>query len=238
MKTSPANATKTCAARRSSRSPVVIPAGWPAQAGCRAGTHTPGVGRGGLDICENWISSGGVGPGLAPGFRRASIRDDKEGPGRSSSSPFHPLISCQPAGRRGGVSSRAPKAPHAGWPLDETPPLRRNPGMKSMGWFARAREHPNSDTRLSGRKCPSGPGPQGTLITTSSTSWVPAFAGMTVKRRRQALPRRRYQLPVFSIEAQGSCGGRLSPRCRSSTEIPSGERTKAIWPSRGGRLIV
>ncbi len=46
-----------------------------------------------------------------------------------------------------------------------------------------------------------------------------------------------YQLPTLGIEAQGSAGGSGSPRCRSSIEISSGERTKAIRPSRGGRLI-
>lgn len=43
--------------------------------------------------------------------------------------------------------------------------------------------------------------------------------------------------PVFAIDAQGSCGGRC-PSCSNSIEIRSGERTKAICPSRGGRLIV
>ena len=47
-----------------------------------------------------------------------------------------------------------------------------------------------------------------------------------------------YQLPVFGIEAQGSAGGRRRPFCRSSTEMLSGERTKAMRPSRGGRLMV
>ena len=47
-----------------------------------------------------------------------------------------------------------------------------------------------------------------------------------------------YQWPVFGIEAQGSAGGFASPFCKSSIECKSGERTKAIWPSRGGRLMV
>ena len=46
-----------------------------------------------------------------------------------------------------------------------------------------------------------------------------------------------YQWPVLSIDTQGSAGGSASPFCSSSTEILSGERTKAICPSRGGRLI-
>ena len=44
--------------------------------------------------------------------------------------------------------------------------------------------------------------------------------------------------PVLGIDAHGSAGGFDPPFCRSSTEIPSGERTNAMWPSRGGRLIV
>ena len=47
-----------------------------------------------------------------------------------------------------------------------------------------------------------------------------------------------HQCPVFSMLAQGSAGGRLSPACSSSTETLSGERTKAMRPSRGGRLMV
>src|SRR5215469_17038792 len=51
-------------------------------------------------------------------------------------------------------------------------------------------------------------------------------------------PTARYHFPLLGIEAQGSFGGRGSPFCRSSIECLSGERTKAILPSRGGRLIV
>ena len=49
---------------------------------------------------------------------------------------------------------------------------------------------------------------------------------------------RRHQTPVFAIDAQGSRGSSAPPFCSSSTEIRSGERTKAMWPSRGGRLMV
>src|SRR5690606_15509373 len=49
---------------------------------------------------------------------------------------------------------------------------------------------------------------------------------------------RLHQTPVLGMEAQGSAGGNGSPLCNSSTEMPSGERTKAMRPSRGGRLIV
>ena len=47
-----------------------------------------------------------------------------------------------------------------------------------------------------------------------------------------------YQWPVFSMLAHGSAGSSASPSCNSSTEILSGLRTKAMRPSRGGRLMV
>ena len=47
-----------------------------------------------------------------------------------------------------------------------------------------------------------------------------------------------YQCPVFGIEAHGSFGGRGEPFCNSSIECLSGERTNAMLPSRGGRLMV
>ena len=67
--------------------------------------------------------------------------------------------------------------------------------------------------------------------------------GRPLGSRRGALPSRtpvagsRHHLPVFGIELQGSAGGRASPFCRSSIEMLSGERTKAMRPSRGGRLM-
>ena len=49
---------------------------------------------------------------------------------------------------------------------------------------------------------------------------------------------RAYQWPVFGIDSHGSAGGFGSPFCNSSIECRSGERTKAMLPSRGGRLMV
>jgi len=43
---------------------------------------------------------------------------------------------------------------------------------------------------------------------------------------------------VFGIERHGSLGGRAAPFCNSSIECLSGERTNAMVPSRGGRLMV
>jgi len=47
-----------------------------------------------------------------------------------------------------------------------------------------------------------------------------------------------HQVPVFSMEVHGSCGSLASPFCRISMEMPSGDFTKAMRPSRGGRLMV
>lgn len=47
-----------------------------------------------------------------------------------------------------------------------------------------------------------------------------------------------YQWPVFGIDDHGSAGAFGSPFCNSSIECRSGERTKAMLPSRGGRLMV
>ena len=46
-----------------------------------------------------------------------------------------------------------------------------------------------------------------------------------------------YQLPIFGNEAHGSRAGSAPLFCKSSSEIPSGVFTKAMNPSRGGRLI-
>ena len=48
----------------------------------------------------------------------------------------------------------------------------------------------------------------------------------------------RHQAPVFGIDAQGSAGASAGPFWRSSIEIKSGVRMKAMRPSRGGRLMV
>jgi hypothetical protein len=42
----------------------------------------------------------------------------------------------------------------------------------------------------------------------------------------------------LGIDVQGSAGGSVSPACSSSIEMSSGVFTNAMWPSRGGRLIV
>jgi hypothetical protein len=47
-----------------------------------------------------------------------------------------------------------------------------------------------------------------------------------------------YHFPVLGMDVQGSFGGNGEPFCNSSIECLSGERTKAMEPSRGGRLMV
>ena len=49
---------------------------------------------------------------------------------------------------------------------------------------------------------------------------------------------RHHHAPVLGIEAQGSAEALCSPFWSNSIEIPSGERTNAMYPSRGGRLMV
>ena len=71
-----------------------------------------------------------------------------------------------------------------------------------------------------------GPGPPLAILT------LPSAAVHLAGTARPA-----YQAPVFGMLAQGSCGGSDPPFCRSSIEMPSGERMKAMWPSRGGRLM-
>lgn len=47
-----------------------------------------------------------------------------------------------------------------------------------------------------------------------------------------------YQLPTLSLLLHFSDGGRASPACSSSMEIPFGSLINAIWPSLGGRRMV
>ena len=61
------------------------------------------------------------------------------------------------------------------------------------------------------------------------------MAGVEKKRSAKLMD---YQTPVFGIDAQGSAGALASPFCSSSIEMFSGDRTNAIVPSRGGRLMV
>src|SRR5215472_8814889 len=57
-------------------------------------------------------------------------------------------------------------------------------------------------------------------------------------KRQATITANDHHLPLLGIETHGSFGGRGLPFCKSSIECLSGERTNAILPSRGGRLIV
>ena len=48
----------------------------------------------------------------------------------------------------------------------------------------------------------------------------------------------RYQAPILGMVVQGSAGLSAAPFCSNSIEMLSGERTNAMRPSRGGRLMV
>src|SRR5579871_760213 len=61
---------------------------------------------------------------------------------------------------------------------------------------------------------------------------------LTPSRSECSSSRSIYQAPVFAMLFHGSLGSCALPFWSSSTEMPSGERTKAMWPSRGGRLMV
>ena len=89
--------------------------------------------------------------------------------------------------------------------------------------------------------------PGAALVATRSTRTIERFAGygMTALPYRRRHPRvaspparNDHQAPVFSIDFHGSAAGLAGPFCSSSIEIFSGERTKAMLPSRGGRLMV
>ena len=69
---------------------------------------------------------------------------------------------------------------------------------------------------------------------------VAPWGGAASLQQRQVSidPGGAYQEPLLAMLVQGSAGGNASPACSSSMEMPSGERTNAMRPSRGGRLIV
>ena len=56
-------------------------------------------------------------------------------------------------------------------------------------------------------------------------------------RRGRGLAADPHHAPTFGIDTHGSAGVSAGPAWSSSMEMPSGERTKAIRPSRGGRLM-
>jgi hypothetical protein len=86
------------------------------------------------------------------------------------------------------------------------------------------------------------PLPPAEALFQSRTQTLTASVSRDVRRgedgRRQGLAVKPYHVPVFGMLSHGSLGLSGEPFCKSSTEMPSGERMKAMLPSRGGRLIV
>jgi len=72
----------------------------------------------------------------------------------------------------------------------------------------------------------------------TSSSWQDSSNGAALLFASGRLCSVRYHFPVLGIEDQGSAAGRASPFWSSSTDCRSGERTNAMRPSRGGRLMV
>ena len=73
----------------------------------------------------------------------------------------------------------------------------------------------------------------------SVASWIAWFACVQTDCRDLAGDcSNDYQLPMLGRSFQGAAGARASPCWSSSIEMPSGDRTKAILPSRGGRLMI
>ncbi len=66
---------------------------------------------------------------------------------------------------------------------------------------------------------------EGLGVRTVSESSLPVMKRATAIDGALPAP---HQLPVFSIDAQGSCEGSGSPRWRSSIEMPSGDLMKAM----------
>ncbi len=86
------------------------------------------------------------------------------------------------------------------------------------------------------REIASSPGPEGLHAAHRIALQRHRLKGPDAPRPPRAAPP--YQWPILPMLAQGSCGASDSPSCSNSIEMLSGLRTKAMWPSRGGRLMV
>ena len=124
--------------------------------------------------------------------------------------------SCPASASRSATRGRS-RSPRWNW--------RRRRCSRWASRCARSRRTWPSRPRWASRSC-TGP--------TAGSSWARAATAWSTARSCKS----RHQAPVLGIEAHGSAGGSDGPRCSSSIEMRSGERTKAMWPSRGGRLIV
>ena len=89
---------------------------------------------------------------------------------------------------------------------------------------------PNIEAFMSSMGAGGGGGPQQLMNQ--------GFLFARLKPRAQRNRVWRHHFPVLGMETHGSLGGSGAPFCSSSIECLSGERTNAITPSRGGRLMV
>ena len=96
----------------------------------------------------------------------------------------------------------------------------------------------NHNRKITGIGTPSSQSKSPRPMFASMNSSVELNNEMGTVMFRQTSQKAAHQCPVFGIEVHGSAGGFASPFCSNSMECRSGERTKAIWPSRGGRLMV
>ena len=159
-----------------------------------------------------------VGQGRGTGAPRCERDDDA----REHDGDEEPRGRHEPRGRRGRHGARC-RASHRGFHRTERAAHDRSRRMPLSRTDARA-------------GCPN----RGVTRSGYLTENLPIERLRVVRRVvvRCPVERRRHQLPVFSMLFHGSAGSFESPFCRSSNEIPSGDLTNAMWPSRGGRLIV
>ena len=137
--------------------------------------------------------------------------------------PAAPLVDLQHHRRRGdgeegGPAPRAPRSAAA------------SPSVCSRYSRASTEEETSSASDSASRQPCAAAGP----AASSAASAAPAAA----RRPPMARCRPAHQWPVFSMLFHGSAGASGVPACRSSIETLSGLRTKAMCPSRGGRLMV
>ena len=160
--------------------------------------------------------------------------DRKHDHDRLKSELLRTLVAASSAKTVGfGVPSSAPK-----WrALRESNPCFRR--ERAASWTARrrargqARRHIRSFRRASKRKAVAGPDRLRAERADGRAGRHAADASSIRQRtgRPLPLPGIRHRLPRLG-------GGSASPFCSSSIDCLSGERTNAITPSRGGRLMV
>ena len=174
----------------------------------------------------------------ATGQRERDHRPKQSRPGQPHDPAGIPAAALQirPCHRRPGERQRcacpAAKAAPGGATAPETP------AIKSPACARPPSRHPNTGTMRRPIRADARPARTAQAVVRAKCQLQlhpPASRG-----RQNASPHagQTYQWPLFSMETQGSAGACAAPACNSSIDTLSGERTKAMRPSRGGRLIV